>query len=537
MHRTPSPRSSMRWLLFVSAFLLTAAFRYLTLGEGFPNDHFVYITGGWQMGFGEWPTRDWVDPGLPLMFAASAGAQALFGPSLVGEAVLVSVAFGLAAAFTAAAVLELTGSLRIALIATLLEIAVFPRTYGYPKVLVYALAFLWFVRYVSRPGIGRAAMLACTVVIAFLFRHDHGLFLGVGGALTVLLAPNVGGWRAKLRDVVTFGGVGLVLVLPYLVYVQVHGGLASYLRAGVDFSQREAARQWHIWPLVFGDPEPFASALVYEFYAIPLVALVVLVALRRHARFSVFVAQVVPVAVVAAMANYNFIRDPLNTRLPDAIVPALMLGAWLASRAVAASNRRRVWVGLSAVALALFSISVATAGDLRGNLDRSDVRTEWNHLPRLFADRTASLRGRFSVGQIPTRVTASLVPFFGYVDRCTTSDHRLIVGGFLVELPFFAQRRFAAGQPYFGGSFGGDEGQRLALRRLRGQVVPFAVLPSDYTGDFESRFPLIADYLRARYSLLTEVPVSDEMTAMILVDSTLPALRLDAATGWPCFVP
>ncbi len=525
----------MHWLLFVSAFLLTAAFRYLTLGEGFPNDHFVYVTGGWQMGFGEWPTRDWVDPGLPLMFAASAGAQALFGPSLLGEAVLVSAAFGLGAALTAAAVIELTGSLRIALVAALLEIAVFPRTYGYPKVLVYALAFLCFARYVSRPGISRASSLACAVVVAFLFRHDHGLFLGAGGALTILLAPHGGGWPARLRAVAAFGGVGVALVLPYLIYVQVHGGLASYLRAGLDFSRREAARQWHIWPAVLGDPEPFVSALVYEFHAIPFVALAVLLAFRRDVRVRAFAAQVVPVAMVAMMANYNFIRDPLNTRLPDAIVPALVLGAWLAARALYAMKLRLVWAGTIAVAAVLFAVSVAAAGDLRGNLDRSDIRSEWDHLPRLFADRTEALSARLHPSQIPTRVTASLVPFFGYLDRCTTFEHRLLVGGFLVELPFFAQRRFAAGQPYFGGSFGGDESQRLALRRLRGQVVPFAVLPSDYTSDFESRFALIAAYLRARYSVLTEVPVSDDLRATILVDSSVQPLGRDAATGWPCF--
>src|SRR6187455_3637809 len=108
MDRPPQLRTSVRWLLFVSAFVVTAGFRFLTLGDGFPNDHFVYISGGWQMLFGEWPTRDWVDPGLPLQFAASAAAQALFGKYLFAEALLVSAAFGLGAALTLAAVLELT---------------------------------------------------------------------------------------------------------------------------------------------------------------------------------------------------------------------------------------------------------------------------------------------------------------------------------------------------------------------------------------------------------------------------------------------
>ena len=83
----------MRAALYLAVFVVTVAFRYMLLGDGFPNDHYVYITGGWQMLFGEWPTRDWVDPGLPLMFLASAGSQALFGQTLFAEAVLVSLAF------------------------------------------------------------------------------------------------------------------------------------------------------------------------------------------------------------------------------------------------------------------------------------------------------------------------------------------------------------------------------------------------------------------------------------------------------------
>src|SRR4029077_2852306 len=82
-------------LVYAALFALAANFRFLALKSGFVNDHFVYITGGRQMLFGEWPTRDWIDPGLPLMFAASALAQKIFGPTLFAEGILISVAFGL----------------------------------------------------------------------------------------------------------------------------------------------------------------------------------------------------------------------------------------------------------------------------------------------------------------------------------------------------------------------------------------------------------------------------------------------------------
>ena len=530
--------SRARFGLYAAAFVLTAGFRYLVLRDGFPNDHFIYITGGWQMLFGEWPTRDWVDPGLPLMFFASAVSQAVFGPTLFAEAVLVSCAFGLAAAMTLAAVLESGGSVGVALAATVLEVAVMPRSYGYPKVFLYAAAFLCFYRYVNRPGPLRLCAMVVAVAVAFLFRHDHGLFLALGGALTVLLVPDGSSPAARIRRTAVFAAGAFAMVLPYLLYVEAQVGLGMYFQTGIEFTRHETTRMSHVWPAVFGDEAPFRSALVYELYAIPVAAAGVLLALGHHPRFRMFAAYVVPVAVVALIVNYNFIRDPLITRTPDAILPGVLLGAWLFDRALQGDGARLVAMPAAVGALALFSASVLQAGKTIDELHRAELVERWNRVPTLFQERTQALRARLSERQIPTRATGSLRPFLGYVDRCTTSDHRLLIGGFLVEVPFFARRRFAAGQEYFGGSFVGTvEGQRAALYRLRRQTVPFALIPSDYASDFEQGFPIISGYLHSRYTSLTTVTVTDETSVRILVDSGLTPTGRDVETGWPCFLP
>src|SRR4029077_12296195 len=171
---------------------------------------------------GEWPTRDWIDPGLPLMFGASALAQRIFGSTLFAEAMLVSIAFGLAAAFTVAAVRQLTGSLMLAILAALFEIAVCPRTYSYPKIVAYAFAFWLYGRYVARPHTTRLCAMAAGVGIAVMFRHEHGLFLGTGAVLTILLARGAAEWKASLRQVAIFAACLLALLLPYLIYVQAY---------------------------------------------------------------------------------------------------------------------------------------------------------------------------------------------------------------------------------------------------------------------------------------------------------------------------
>jgi hypothetical protein len=149
-------------------------------------------------------------------------------------------------------------------------------------------------------------------------------------------------------------------------------------------------------------------------------------------------------------------------------------------------------------------------------------------------ERFAALRARFTDGQLPTRAARGLIPFFHYTDRCTTPDDRLLVGGFLVEAPFYAQRLFAGGQEYFAGNFDSPVNQRFALDHLRRQAVPFMILPSDVESEFDQRFPLVADYVRDRYAPLTTIPVEGDQNVQVLVDRSWPSSVRDPETGWPC---
>ena len=526
-----------RWpvAVYVALFAIAAAFRFLALKNGFVNDHFLYISGGRQMLFGEWPTRDWLDPGMPFMFGASALAQAIFGPTLFAEAVLVSIAFGLAAAFTAAAVRQMTGSTALAILAVLFEIAVFPRTYSYPKIVAYAFEFWLYGRYVARPGRGRLCAMAAGVAVAFMFRHDHGLFLGAGALLTIVLAREWGAWRTSARETAAFVAMLAILLLPYAIYVQSYGGLWVYFRTGVEFSQREASRQWHVWPRVFGDERPLESMLLYELYALPLLAIAVLLTARARQHWPSVAARVVPIAVVALLVDVSFIRDPLNTRLADPIVPAVMLGAWLLSRASSASSPRMITLPLAIACTTLIGASVLAVGLTYEEIDRAGLLGQSREIPARFIERTADLSARFTDYQLPTPAARLLVPFFHYLDRCTSPNDRLLIGGFMVEVPFYSRRLFAAGQESFGNSFGSDDNQRLAFSRLQAQRVPFAIVPSDDQEEFDSRFPLIAGYVHARYAPLTDVRIDDEQTIHILVNRDLQAGARDAETGWPCF--
>jgi hypothetical protein len=511
---------------------LSACVLVLTVDHQLFDTNFHTLWEATALFAGDHPYRDFFDWGLPLQAVVSVLGQLASGHRLIGEFVAdwlfmlasIAIAFRLALRVSTSRV----ASVATMLLAVLL-LAVTP-VYHYPKLFIYT-ASVWLAwRYMDQPGRQRAAALGVMGAVAFLFRHDHGLFLGIGAALTILL----GSPRAR-TDLLTCAAVTFALVLPYLVYVQMNSGLLTYFRTGVEFSQREASRQWHVWPRIVGDERPLQSAMVYELYAIPAIALIALARRLEAPDWKTTAARVAPLAVVALLVDVSFIRDPLLTRLADAIVPAVVVGSWLLARAFSQQPLRLLTAPLAAVFLVLMGASVLAVGSTYDEIDRTGLLDDREGIATRFVERTAELKTRFVDYQMPTRSSRLLVPFFRYVDRCTEPDDRLLVGGFMVEVPFYAQRLFAAGQEYFGAYFESDANERFAFERLQRQRVPFAIIPSDSDEEFDMRFPLVAPYVHTHYSLLTDVAVDEEQTIHILVRRDLPAAAHDSETGWPCF--
>src|SRR6185503_1619207 len=190
----PVPRfaSISKTIQFTTAaaivFALVASLRFLSL-TGFPDDHYVHLAGAQQMLHGEWPSRDFVDLGAPLTYAISAAAQRIFGERQLTEGLLMACAFGLGAVLTLRAGMVLTGSVILGVAAALLELLVYPRTYSYPKMVLYAAAALAFVWYAARPSVARIVGLAALAACAALVRHDHGLYIGIASVVAVALSP------------------------------------------------------------------------------------------------------------------------------------------------------------------------------------------------------------------------------------------------------------------------------------------------------------------------------------------------------------
>ena len=236
-------------LLGVFCFL----YRYLAF-QGFSNDHFLHLARAQQMLLGEWPIRDFIDPGLPLMYVLSAATQVLFGRMLLSEALLVYGSLGLASALTCWLIVRLTGSFTLAAVLTLLQILVFPRSYGFPKILLYPIAMIAIDRYARAPSTVRAAVLAVVTTVSFLMRSDHGVFIAAGCVAAIIVVHWDDGRVQVLRSIGTFALVTALMLSPYFLYIQRAAGLVPYVRDAIAFSRAESGRNPVVAPTFALDP-------------------------------------------------------------------------------------------------------------------------------------------------------------------------------------------------------------------------------------------------------------------------------------------
>lgn len=170
----------------VAVGVLTFGFRVLAF-SGFPNDQLMHVALAQQTLMGDVPVRDFQDPGMPLTYLASAAALHLGGGSLLSELVLSSAALGMAAGLTVVAGAALTNSVWLGLAMAGVEVAAVPRLYSYPKILLYVAGALLLLRLVREPSGHRIAATAALTAVAFLFRHDHGAYLGIMFAAALIM--------------------------------------------------------------------------------------------------------------------------------------------------------------------------------------------------------------------------------------------------------------------------------------------------------------------------------------------------------------
>ena len=242
-----------------------------------------------------------------------------------------------------------SGLLLLGVAAAAVYVWLWPGFYNYPKILVYVAAVPALWAFADRPARRQMVAIATVTAVGFLFRHDHAVF--VGGAFAALLLLRGWSWRERLRHAGVYGVLVVLLLSPYLLFIQANGGLGSYFRTASAWAERDRERAPVVWPGLFDNSDGVSvdaaagvvsravdtiqdNTVAWLFYAelaLPLLALMLLAASPSafrpgwpNARVKLAV-----VAVLGALLNAGFLRAPLEARLADPSVPHVLLLAWM----------------------------------------------------------------------------------------------------------------------------------------------------------------------------------------------------------------
>ncbi|MDA1091936.1 MAG: hypothetical protein O3A25_01500 [Acidobacteria bacterium] len=473
------------WAVFAFAFALR-----LLSEDYLQNDHFMHLAWSRQLLAGDVPVRDFLDPGMPLSYLASAVAQRLLGPTEFAEVLLCSAGLALAAALSFVLGTRLSGSAWLGLLAAALQVVMAPRLYAYPRLLIPVVALWVFGAYAGRPDVWRRWLLAVLGVVAFLFRHDYGIAVAAGALVLVgtLHRPH---WRVALRQVASCAGMALLLLLPWLLFWQMHGGIASYLRGGVSFAvaDRVVGGTWDLGrrPWFSRQPPPLTPR-----------------------------------------------RWEVGVRWADGMTEAEIRAAATSLQLVDARHEAdQTWRYLLAAAAELGSIGrvlAATGWPLGPSGAMAHAR---EHIRDLRLEPPIERFGR------PGAQRHALGKVARYVRDCTRPSDRLMVTWFAPELYFYTERPFAAGVTFLDkGFFSSERDQRLAVPRLDSQTVPIILVAVDrYDGTFRSTYPFVHDYLNRSYRLVAEFGSEggSDPPVGVLVSRRATAEGVHQTMGLPCF--
>jgi hypothetical protein len=535
----PDPSPRLVWpcaaLVAVTAF----AFRFLSQGN-FTNDHFMHLAWAQQMLFGEVPGRDFIEPGMPLTVALSAGAQWIhFGP--VSELVLTIGLLSSAAAVVFVATARLCGSLTAGLLASLFVLAMHPRLYNYPKILVPAVAMLAVHAYACRPAPRLAAILGAWAACATLLRHD----LGVYTTTALLVSVLIGGQRARARHAAAFGGALVLTLSPYLVLVATTEGLLEHVRVGLEFSRGEQHQILLSWPLpqfvscVYTGAEcswTRGDSVAYLFWLARLLAVVTAVVLIVQWRSIRPTTRAAMAAAGVLMAGYAIVivRHPIEVRVADASVPLAITGTWLAMQPRRSTGPRRV--GLFTCVALVVTTTAASVYDAREVRDRVlDTRvfegiTTVARVGRGVLRRAADPRwpGFWPIGDVPDAVR--------YVASCTGPDDRLLLTWSAPEYYYFSRRGFAGGHAMMLSprAYGGARDQTIMLERLQRQRVPVVLINETRRSDFRQGYPEVDRFLTDAYEPAGRFTIRDGSVIVVAVRRGLAARSTYDGFGWPC---
>ena len=570
---------------------LTAAVLVLTVDDQIFDTNFYSLWEATALLAGDHPYRDFFEWGVPLQVVVSAVAQVLVGHRLIGEYLVqwVFIIAGMVISFHLG--LYLSRSIVASLATTLLALAFLAVTppFHYPKLFFYPLAVSLAWWYMDRPGTSRSTVLGVVTALAFLFRHDHGVYMGIAVlvalALVRLAMPASRSLRLLAKEGAAYTAVAVAILAPWLVLVHVNEGFGAYVRSRTDLYREwspsdspyrslvtmnpvraltpealpagagtATAGEGAPWQLPSGD-----SSIAWLHQMTLLVPVLLLLAAAVEAGRSWWRAGPVQGSTyrLVLAAVFLLVIDGRVLRQQSYFVVVAPLTAALSARLLTGGTRetkmtqathpfhRLQWswsTARGALALGLLLVTGVTSVAYARRAGIFDPFTLARAVPPAFGRLLASPP---IDGYVPLNTIRALDPAswhssdpndnlrvrMRYVHDCSTPGDRLLVTGSTpYQVGYYAGRPIAGGHLFWHLGWRADavrEAQSLAL--LQNQSVPFAFSTSDPILEDFKQYPRILDYLLEHYV------EPEDADGLLLVDMRRLPTGTFEPTGWPCF--
>jgi hypothetical protein len=441
------------------------------------GDWAYQLTAGNQVLTGEHPFIDFKGGYGPLVFYASAAAQALSGRRPIGEILLVVAGYVVGYVVLFCLFWRAGGNRAAAMVVLLVALALLPRLYKYHIVLGPALTLAAAWRHVDRGDTRSLWVLAAAVAFTGLFRPDFGAYAAVAGAVAVWLTA---AHPIRPRRLLSFAAATTLCALPWLIYVLVRGGLLRYFRDSTIGLAVHASRM--SLPIPRFDPARALTSVengifftFLLFNVLPVLTLIVLWRSRKELA-DPGEGRKMLVAVVLAQANMlQGLHRPGYNHILQAVPISFVLVAWLIGRARSAwasgARPRRIRAAGAVVALILSGLVVCAPALRRGQPLRTDARAVLEDL-RLYAGPTAPVVQALAQGE--NRWILDLVL---YIRSHSRPDERILILPFtLTNLYYFSDRAFAGGQQHLApGNASTEADQKRIVEHLSRQDVALVI--------------------------------------------------------------
>jgi len=242
---------------------------------------------------------------------------------------------------------------------------------------------------------------------------------------------------------------------------------------------------------------------------------------------------VVVAVVLAGLFNVFLIRGNIDSRLPDVLVPNVLLWTWLWRTAV--TGRRSV---LPLVATTAVAWSLLLATDLySGSVDHLGATELFSTPIKTARHLKYAVRGLLHpLEQFAPPGSHGLPGLVRYITRCTAPTDRLLVLGYQPEFYFYSDRRMGGGNPVYQSNLGAAPAQQAQIVAwLHQQRVPIVLVPMNRLFDIDATYSTVKRYVDTRYVVAAESGFGDARAFRVMVDSQIAPDHMDPELALPCF--